>query len=260
MKKIILMCLIGFAAWNAFAHELDGSISVNEAKKIAVTYASDQIFSEILDHDSSVQVISTNHDQSRFVFKIAAENCVVDVIVSTETGMAFNDDPMICKDEIPQNQEPTLGLGEKDVSIVPKKIYIDKAELMQVSDLASKADVLNGSKSFLVKIYYCGYDKVTSPRFQNLQITSKKTAILGGTMSTYIEKSMDLVVDVKQYNNVSNSGICYKVSQNFEMSCPIRPGLEGSGCQLTINGQYVIYIENFYNGVHTMLGYSANQK
>lgn len=258
MKQILLIifavssCMLS----TAFANDLDASPSLDTAQKIALDFAIDNIFSEILDHDSSVRIISTTQDDNRFTFKILADNCAVEVIVSKETGMAFNDDPMICNE---QNQTAkNVAVPSDAYTIVSRKVNVQKAELVSVTHLHPKSDVLAGSKEFLIKVSYCGYDKVTSPRFQNLRVTSKKIANLGGVRSIYIEKSLELVVDVKKYKNVGSVDLCHKVSQSFSFICPIRPGFEGAGCQLTINGQYVIYIENFNNGYETMLGYSAS--
>ena len=145
----------------------------------------------------------------------------------------------------------------QEYSIVSRKVYVNKVELVSVSDLQTTKDILSGSKIFLVKVHYCGFDKVTIPRFQNSKVTRKEGAILGGTWSIYLEKSIELVSDVKSYKNIARADVCYENSQEFEFKCPIRPGYEGAGCEFKVNGEYSIYIENFESGTNTMLGYSS---
>lgn len=100
MTKIINLVVVVLLANIAFANENDdSSVSERQAQQLALNYSYDNVFQEILDSSSTVKVIASKFDGSRFVFTIVANgNCVVDVLVSSETGMAFTEADMKCKD------------------------------------------------------------------------------------------------------------------------------------------------------------------
>ena len=100
MKKFLtVICLLSITS-TVLAVDLDGSIFEENATKAAYTHASDNVFGEILDSDSSVIARLDSQDASQYTFVASHRNlsevCTVKVIVSKETGMAFNDDDMIC--------------------------------------------------------------------------------------------------------------------------------------------------------------------
>lgn len=100
MKPIITaFCLFAMTS-TTFAGDMDGSISLENATKVAFSYSMDNVFGEILDESSSVIANLASQDVNAFTFVVSARTlpqvCLVKVKVSKETGMAFNDDAMMC--------------------------------------------------------------------------------------------------------------------------------------------------------------------
>ena len=83
-----------------YRYEVDGSISLQNATKAAFTHASDNVFQDILEESSSVIANLDSQDADSYAFTISAralpQVCLVKVKVSKETGMAFNDESMLC--------------------------------------------------------------------------------------------------------------------------------------------------------------------
>lgn len=256
MKKfLVFMLLINLVIFKrANSTELDATPSKTRAQQIAREYVLSNVFQDILDSDSSVTIVPQTEDENRFTFVAFAEGCSVQVVVSKETGMAFNDHPMNC---LPKSGP--VGFTEEELRPVQSKPWIEKVELVSATNLEPKADVLAGSKSFLIKIYFCGVNKTNSPRFQNLKINQKWEGMMGGSYSTVLKKTLELVQDAKQYETNATVGGCYSLMQQFELNCPIRPGHDGAGCELTINDQFVVNIENYSTGIHILNGYPVNK-
>ncbi len=75
----------------------DFTPSKRTARALAFEFANDNPpIADLLDHDSSVRVRYMYEEPNRFVFRVSAEGCTIEVQVSKETGMAWSEDTQ-CK-------------------------------------------------------------------------------------------------------------------------------------------------------------------
>lgn len=110
MKLVIVFLFNLSLTFSVFAknysgeEDLDATPTLESAKQEALDYAYKNIFSEILDHDSSVTIRLATENEAYYTFKINANDgwtiCSAIIYVSKELGHAFQDDtkpPMACK-------------------------------------------------------------------------------------------------------------------------------------------------------------------
>lgn len=101
---VMLSTLTAFAAGNGdiYSAQRDGTPSKKIALKQATTYAMDEAFVNILDSSSSVTVRPAGDNGAQFIFHATAKtpglpSCTVEILVSQETGMAFQDKIEACQ-------------------------------------------------------------------------------------------------------------------------------------------------------------------
>ena len=80
----------------------DGTPSPQIALSLAKDYAFNTAFSNILDESSSVDALPKGENPSQFLFTATAKNpgvpdCVIEIEVSKETGLAFQDKIESCQ-------------------------------------------------------------------------------------------------------------------------------------------------------------------
>ena len=105
MKKICVLLsiiLLSISSWSgALTQSGSKSITYEMARKIAIDHAVDNVFADILDAESSMEVIDVYCDKDYYAFYVTAiispQVCTVDVVVSKETGKASNTHEMNCK-------------------------------------------------------------------------------------------------------------------------------------------------------------------
>jgi len=111
MKLVIVLLLNLALAFSAFAEtnnseeELDATPTFESAKREALDYAYINIFSEFLDHDTSVTIRLKAESETQYIFKVKANNgwtvCSTIINVGKELGNAYQTDGeplMRCKD------------------------------------------------------------------------------------------------------------------------------------------------------------------
>jgi hypothetical protein len=103
MKNLILAITSLIVSFSAMAKQKDATPSFRSAQKAALIYATDNVFSDILDHDSKLAVHLETQDSARYTFIVTAdietELCITKVYVSKELGHAFqeeNEQGMTC--------------------------------------------------------------------------------------------------------------------------------------------------------------------
>jgi hypothetical protein len=81
----------------------DSTPTLEQATKLAFLFASDNVFSELLDHDSSVEAVLIGEDDNGYNFSVLYRRtrdggiaCQVKVRVSKELGMATQESKAIC--------------------------------------------------------------------------------------------------------------------------------------------------------------------
>ena len=95
--KLFVFLMATLASLNSFASrtEFDGSVPLEEARKIASAFASVNYF--LLTQNSVVQASLEKEDANRFSFKVIGIThpikCEVFIDVSKELGMAYSDNP-----------------------------------------------------------------------------------------------------------------------------------------------------------------------
>ncbi|MNJ91378.1 hypothetical protein D3C87_90290 [compost metagenome] len=103
---VMLSTLAAFAAGNgdtgSAQSQRDGTPSKRVALRLASNYAMDEAFVNILDGASSVAVRLSGDNGAQFIFRATATtpglaDCTVEILVSQETGMAFQDKIEACQ-------------------------------------------------------------------------------------------------------------------------------------------------------------------
>lgn len=65
--------------------------------QVALNYAMDYVFADILDHDSSVLITAIDENDTYYIFTVTAESCSVDVFVHKLNRKPWNPNNMVCK-------------------------------------------------------------------------------------------------------------------------------------------------------------------
>lgn len=96
MKNLVLVITSFIVSFSAMAREKDSTPSFRSAQKAAMIYATDNVFGDILDHDSKLSVYLESQDSARYTFNVTAdietELCTTKVYVSKELGHAFQEE------------------------------------------------------------------------------------------------------------------------------------------------------------------------
>lgn len=104
MAKIFVLLsvmLLSISAWSQQdIRPASTNITYEMARKIAIDHAVDNVFSEILDAESSMTIVNKHFDKSSYSFCVTAIIdpliCTVEVTVNTESGVASNNQEMNC--------------------------------------------------------------------------------------------------------------------------------------------------------------------
>jgi hypothetical protein len=81
---------------SATQSQRDATPSMKAARTAAIEAATDAL-GDVLDESSHIVLSAPFDNGEQLIFQASAEGCSVNIKVSKETGMAFNDDPMVCK-------------------------------------------------------------------------------------------------------------------------------------------------------------------
>ena len=93
----LIVLALAFGTQALASADRDGTPTRKVARQLAFAHAANNVFTEILDHDSSISTTLLNSNPATYIFKVSAENCSVEISVSKETGLAWNEEEMVCK-------------------------------------------------------------------------------------------------------------------------------------------------------------------